>query len=200
MANYECKKGWLLAPDENGENVPFFIYVRSKDIMWGSASYPDEIIELARHGYNATTTAPQARLRFNYSDWAISIDEDLSFEATLRLSIGNSSFVMDAGVDATLYQSVKLPIKAVYNENFSIQSTIQGNNDETRTAYSGVDIIQDENKFVAGIKVELNNQILKFHKNFSNISSYLNSYVYITVKGVLGMTAVETPEEVPTEE
>ena len=35
MINRECLKGWILAPSPtDGENVPFFVYVRDKDIIW----------------------------------------------------------------------------------------------------------------------------------------------------------------------
>ena len=57
MSNIEIPRGVILVPDKDGKNIPFFIKVRDKDVVWTDTDKTKEHVRnVAIKKYDKLTT------------------------------------------------------------------------------------------------------------------------------------------------
>lgn len=185
VKNYSCLKGWLLAPSPtDGTNVPFFLHVRGKDIVWDDSDFPADLIRISKSGDNRTMKQPQSSVNFLYGGWDITANSDYSYEATKKVSVGSGGFTFNDEDDTDLAIKILFPFLTAKDNQLSVVCTINGLNEELAT--SNVNILFDvgyTSDNVTVLNVHLRNLIYKFHEKYDNMDSYINSYVFIRVHG-----------------
>ena len=94
--DFECKKGWIITLDKNGNYVPFFIKVREKDILWTNSNTSMNDIKLSlvrdlnKGDYKTTYVEsdivnPSQILVMKIDGWVYKIKPDYTFEANKTL-------------------------------------------------------------------------------------------------------------------
>lgn len=94
--DFECKKGWIITLDKNGNYVPFFIKVREKDILWTNSNTSMDDIKLGlirdlnkgeyKTAYvESSIINPSQILVMKVDGWTYKIKPDYTFEANKNL-------------------------------------------------------------------------------------------------------------------
>ena len=101
MANpvFKVKKGFLIARDNTtGNYLPFFLNVRSNDILWkGENGLSDSIKNMLANAEDLTDViTPNTMMRFNINQWKIFITSPVTYKANLNLPITNTWFRLGA--------------------------------------------------------------------------------------------------------
>ena len=127
MANYNCPKGFLIAQNENGDQLPFFVYTREKDIIWDESLIDDdgfinghtvslrEVNESTIKRYIRTETVD-----LYHDEWYIKVFNDLTYDAYKSVSFDDLSIADDK---MSLYKKMELPF---YSNKYglNIQTTV----------------------------------------------------------------------------
>lgn len=186
--NYICQKGWILAPSPtDGKPVPFFVQVRSKDIHWDESSLPDNLVRVAREGKNFKTGNPSAKVTFVKDEWNIDAESDYTFTATKRLNIVNDGFTINTDDDTDLYLDFVFPFAIVNDGHFSINCTLNSICEDIATATINVDLDGADGDYITSARLHLRNLIYHFDSNYAYNDHYIQSYIYVTIKGTMSI-------------
>lgn len=183
--SFLVKKGWLIAQDEYGNMLPFFLHVRDKDIKWQSDH--SEIIENIIKMNNITNIAevnPSQRISFMSENWRVEADCRNSL-CTLYTSIKftKNTFGMNANRD-DLFGNITLPVSFVNNEEFNILCTL--NTGLEQLAFSNIianKVVSNNTGMIDNVVIHVRNPIYKFNSSFYNLPAYKESSIYVTVNG-----------------
>jgi hypothetical protein len=177
----KCLKGWILAPSPtDGTNVPFFVQVRDKDIVWDEKTLPEELKALVDAGEDKEINYTGAYWSFKKNGWNVKLNVDGSYSATRRLVIGNT-FQPIYETSACIEKPLTLPFDTVNDGTFHFSLSVASDNISMKSATSGIYKI-DGNTF-DNIQIYLQNNQYPFQARFSSANIYSDSYLYIKVEG-----------------
>ena len=93
MKNRECLKGWMVAPSPtDGEYVPFFIYVRDKDIIWDPETITNNFSNyLKEKADNVELHYPMNEWKFQMEGWTVVVHQDGSYHGYKKINIQDVS-------------------------------------------------------------------------------------------------------------
>lgn len=142
--NYNCKRGWIISMDEAGGYVPFFVRVRSEDIMWTTKAIDRYYSSIERnlrnfgYTYNADIQNPSAEMVVNVGNWTYYIKPNGQFRAkyigipsTSDYSIIKTPVSLDRDVTAGANLRIDLPLASVKSDTMII-----GNMDPIGSCYT----------------------------------------------------------------
>lgn len=177
----ECLTGWILSPSPtDGTNVPFFVKVRDKDIVWDENNLPQELKTLVDNSDgDKEIQYTGAYWSFKSNGWFIKLNVDGSYSATRRLVIGNT-FQHTSGVSACIEKPLTLPFDTVNDGSFHFSLSNASDNISVKSATSG--IYKIEGKTFDSIRIYLQNNQYPFQLT-SGQNPYQDSYIYIKVEG-----------------
>ena len=183
MANRECLKGWILAPSPtDGVNVPFFVYVRDKDIQWDESNLPENLNKLSLKGTDREVFYPNYQWKFEFNNWIINLYQDGSYEAIKKISVTD---FFTYNTESNLTAKIILPFETINDKNFSIQSTIISSDDDITGSTISVAPVSDN--IIDNIDVILRNVTYHYRENFKTNGDYNNSYVNVSVTGKINL-------------
>lgn len=181
MTNRECLKGWILAPSPtDGQNVPFFVQVRDKDIVWDIKNISKELNELSLLGSSREVFYPACQWKFKINKWDVTLKQDATYTATRKIRVAE---IFDYINESTLLGNTDLPFETMNDTYLSVQCTIMSSDNDIETSVISVSPIEDE--LVKTIDLKLRNNGVIYSNEFKTSGEYSNSYVYITVTGKL---------------
>lgn len=173
----ECLKGWILAPSPtDGQNVPFFVYVRDKDIKYDARNVSNQLNNLYLKGENGDILYPVTDWKFDMNGWRISLTQDGVYEAKRKVDISEVFKITTS--NAIMESPLYLPLETKNDDEFHSQLTLS--TDKTSLAASSLTFQIIDNK---GIIDRLNLAIINTFYGFEDVKTYKNSYVYVTVTG-----------------
>ena len=175
----KCKKGWFIASsNEQGEYVPFFTIVRDKDVIWDVRTINEAFPLIMTSVDDAKLNYPNATITVTVDNWHVTINEDCTFTARGKFSIGESSVISDNNREIKM--NIELPFTTKNDDNLNIQVTkastktdIICSREYVVPAYNG--------ETLENISVNLYNTI----GTFTNLALYRDQYVYVQVSGLL---------------
>lgn len=177
----ECLKGWLLAPSPTDkEYVPYFIYVRDKDIIWDEKNLPEDLKRLSDLAESKEIIFVNSYWNFSYKDWRIKLYTDGRYEAKKRISIGEK-FDNITESHSQIKGSIDLPFSTLYDDEFMITITTSSSDTTIKTALSGFYQINDE--IIDKVTLYLENPVYIFSSNFKSSHKYDDSYLFIKIEG-----------------
>lgn len=179
MADRECRRGWILAPSPtDGKDVPFFVYVRDKEIVWDINNISKELNELSLLGSNREVFYPTCQWKFRINDWIVTLNQDATYTATRKLSLPQ---VLSYINESTLSGNTTLPFETMNDEYFNIQCTLMSiDNDITSSTIS---VIPESEEVIRRVGLTLRNTAVIFSDEFVTSGEYSNSYICITTTG-----------------
>ena len=181
MSDRECLKGWILAPSPtDGENVPFFVKVRDKDIVWGTTNVPEELKELLARGEDNFVVVPSSYWKLKVKGWNVELHADGSYVAKKKINIGEN-FVSNEITSGMLYHNLELPFETIVDDELFITNTIKTNMPNVGQSFVIHGEIEEEsfNK----MNLYLVNATYNFPTNFKETHIFDKSYVYIKIEG-----------------
>ena len=186
---FKCKKGWVVASDKDGNYTPFFVYTRSKDIVWDQSAMASvlrrfygkdnfDIIEMR-------TYLPGVTESFRVDDWDATVNLGTKIiELKQRVCVAEKfEFAKEGDLTDLLYK-VKLPVPIIGDSDFSISYTLSGENNQVSTAT--VNVFNDYNiltRMSENLDIHMKNLCYFFHRDFKNMDEYKKSYLFITIRG-----------------
>ena len=165
MANRECLKGWIISPSPtDGVNVPFFVYVRDKDIQWDESNLPENLNKLSLKGTDRKVFYPNYQWKYKFNNWIINLYQDGSYEAIKKISV--TDFF-------------------TYNTESKLTGTIISSDDDITGSTISVAPVSDN--IIDNIDVVLRNVTYHYRENFKTNGDYNNSYVNVSVTGKINL-------------
>ena len=179
MAERECLKGWIMAPSPtDGKDVPFFVYVREKDIVWDSDEKAIEMEKVASNGSNVQTCYPSRQIKFEKDKWVITLNQDLSYTATRKVSIYREFNTEDTN---SIRGIVNLPLDTLNDNNFTVQCTKMSDVMEVIT--SNISVLPETDSIVSNIEITIDNNSDDVFVDFDTNERFSNSFICVTVTG-----------------
>lgn len=169
--NRKCLKGWILTPSPtDGESVPFFVQVRSKDIHWDPANLPSTYLNI----YNASDTKKHTIRTdvwtFTRNNWNIELYNDLGVRANYKLNIKS----MTRQSANKLSAHVTLPLN-INTNTMTVQCTVRAYGECEASAIVSYELMSND------LNIILTNHNVPFSESNANISA--NSVVDIVIQG-----------------
>ena len=181
MTNRECLVGWVLAPSPtDGTNVPFFIQVRDKDIVWDEKTLPQDLKQLSEIGDSKEVYFTGAYWKIDYRGWRIKLNIDGTYNAKKKINIGESFDDITTN-SASIVATIALPFRTLNDGDFFISMTNISDDLRIKSATNGIKEIRDE--AFESIQIYLQNTQYFFSSNFKLNSLYTDSYMYINIDG-----------------
>lgn len=187
MAEYTCKKGWLLAPDpETGMNVPFFVHVRGKDIVWSiNENIEEGVLDTIKNGSIVKKyLTPQINTILSRDGWEVTSFGDDRYEATKRLEVSKSQFLYYNNLSYDIYTNLNLPFVTLDDERLNITCTMKSESLDLNSASINLKYSVSENA-VSTVEVHLVNPVYNFDPEREQNTEYNNSVIFIRVSGRL---------------
>lgn len=167
----KCLKGWILTPSPtDGESVPFFVQVRSKDIHWTPANLPSTYLNLYNVSDTKKHTIRTDVWTFTTNNWNIELYNDLGVRANYKLNI--KSMTRQSANKLSAYVSLPLVMDT---STITVQCTVQAHGDCEASAIVSYELMSN------GLNVTLTNYNVPFDESNANVSS--NSAVDIAIQG-----------------
>ena len=181
MADRECLKGWILAPSPtDGENVPFFLHVRDKDIIWGDSNFPKELKSLLDQSEENFMEVPSSYWKMKVKGWNIELHCDGSYVAKKKINIGEN-FIPAQTASPSISCNVELPFETLSDDSLFISYEIK--TDMTQMVQSFVGQKEMEEESFDNMNVYIVNASYNFPTNFKETHIFDKSYLYIKVEG-----------------
>lgn len=176
-----CLTGWLLSPSPtDGTNVPFFVNVRDKDIVWDERNLPISLKELSDLGENKKIFYTGSYWKYDYNDWSIELKVDGTYRAKKKINIGES-FDDISSNSTTINSNLRLPFNTINDNDFSVSITNISDDTRIKSSINGIKNITTD--AFDSIDVYLNNNQYLFSANFKSNSLYTDSFLFINVEG-----------------
>lgn len=177
----KCNVGWLVSQIPNdGRYVPFFVKVRSKDIVWYDLPSEEVLSVLNENEMDEYQILyPNTSLKFIRDGWHIKLNYDFTFEINKKFYI-DSSFVLDKTRKELCLKDVELPFLTSYDKDFSISATKVIKNASTNTSvkYANCAIQMDNVDVVAVTKPHEFNGLVTTEIDNYNISDTIDICLY----------------------
>lgn len=181
MADRECLKGWILAPSPtDGENVPFFVKVRDKDIVWDIDNFPEELKDLLTQGEDNFVVVPSSYWKLKVKGWNVELHADGSYVAKKKINIGEN-FISNEIASSFIYYNLELPFDTLVDDELFITNTIKTDMPNIGQSFVVHKEIEDES--FTNINLNIINATYNFPTNFRETHIFDKSYVYIKIEG-----------------
>lgn len=179
MSTYNCKKGWLVYLDENGEYVPFFMHVREKDIIWDSdSSFMNELIKKSPQFKGMDVNVIFPKIKCDKNGWEYVINSDFSFKARKKVHIGSSNgfSLID---NHTLLKELTIPF-LINTRSSYINCMIDSKNALLRNCIVSTKTPETDTFKTFEVYLTSRDEI---PDDYDVTSTYVKSFVTITVEG-----------------
>ena len=188
MANYECKKGWLLTPDEkSGVNVPFFVYVRDKDIMWSLEELDQKAVKAFMNGSIVESRiAPKITTILSKNGWEITAFGDDRYEATKKIKVGSTQFKENSSLPYDIFTTLNLPFTTMNDDRLNITCTMKSTSMDLASA--SFNLNHSDSESISSVEVHLLNPVFNFDPDREQNSEYNNSTIYVRISGRLKLS------------
>ena len=190
MSNYTCKKGFMLSEDEKtGKYVPFFIYVRGKDILWSTEdSIESKVLSTIKNSTDSIKyIEPKITTVLTKNGWEVTSFGDDRYEATKRIEIEATKFNNYSNQSHDIYTSLALPFKTMDDERFNITCTMKSKNIDLNSATFNVLYSASSSK-ISSVDVHLINHIFKFDPDREQNTEYNASTIFVRISGRLALS------------
>lgn len=182
MSERECLKGWIMAPSPtDGKDVPFFVKVRGKDIVWDTSDNSKELEKIANKGSNVEFVNPQGQWKFNVDKWVVTLNQDATYTANIKVNIPREFTQED---ETSLRGVIDLPLETLNDVNFNIQCTKM--TDVNELIKSDVTVLPEFEAITSSIEISIDS---REEGGFFNIDfdRIYNSFICITVTGKVNL-------------
>lgn len=189
MADYTCKRGWILSPDpETGNNVPFFVYVRDKDIIWTTEnSIENGVLDVIKNGSIVQKyLAPSIQTILSKSGWEITSFGDDRYEATLRINVGETEFKFYNNLSYDIFTELDLPFETVNDGRFNVSCVTKSKSLDLNTASFNVEF--NDTSSITKMKLHLLNPIYNFETEMNKNTEYNTSEIFVRISGRLNLS------------
>lgn len=178
----ECKKGWVVSRDANGNYVPFFVNVRSKDIVPTDNETSPLILNLRSYGTNGKIISNSQIYNFDLQSWNISVlnDEEISYRK--KISIGSDGNVNLAS-PSDMVITLELPLPLIDDELLDVRINKSVFNAQLAYATDNIEFVHDSNRNISAVKIHFYNLSYLFPANFRDNDTFKNSYIYFNITG-----------------
>lgn len=195
---HQCKRGFIITQDNDGNYVPFFIKVRDDDIVWKNSdnnqTFKNLKGTLKTYGYEFSSELqnPSPELHIVCDKWNFYIREDYSFRATYAAIPDKSNYIADyispdksTLSGAHIYINIPIPtlqdIIVIGNISPSIGSSIISYTPFRKRSYHPSDSfdyinISLSSSFQPNVIAEYNNKIISDLLN-GDITPRINLYI-----------------------
>lgn len=185
MKTFFVKKGWLIAKDDFGNMLPFFLKVRDKDIVWQSKN--NEFIENILRDKavtNITEISPNKLIGFTLGNWNVEVDYTRRLcNMRTRVDFTSDSFDLNSGKD-TLSSNLSLPLTLLDNDKLHIQCHISSESVKVATSSASVcKLFDGVTKMIHNLSLKVFNSTYKFPTTYYSDDAYKFSSIYIEVRG-----------------
>lgn len=201
--DFECKKGWIITLDKDGNYVPFFIKVREKDILWTNSNISmddiklDLVRDLNKGDYKTAYVEsdiinPSQILVMKVDGWIYKIKPDYTFEANKTvLEIPHTNWIPEYKSVSTgnskenylvkLSYNLKLPFK-VKTENIELHYNLIHSEPlcshsllfHNKCYHNTTEYQNDHEKFIDKLTLELHDIGMNIMNNDIAIIDYKN--------------------------
>lgn len=142
MGDVRVPRGFLVIPSSQAEAqessslyVPFFLRVRSEDILWDSdmgdtsGAMSDRINALDQGVVREILEiVPETAYRATKNDWAIQVESDGLCTMTKQIPIAGNGFSIVDESNQTISARINFPATLLNNAFFNVQVTLYGSN------------------------------------------------------------------------
>lgn len=173
----KCSRGFLIERREDGTFAPFFIKVRSQDIIWKDGD------EGGGGGGGQSSSAVTVS---DIDGWTVTKYKDEYYTATKAISVDDVYFYRDID-DTKLIGEIALPLSIISAKYFNANVGVNGANDAIATSHVNVAPVIGETSRITSLKITIRNLVYTFPSNWTEDESYENSKLYITVSGRLNI-------------
>ena len=178
-------KGWIIAKDEFGNMLPFFIHVRDKDIIWDAKDeeFIDQIMK-TKDISDIREVAPNKIIKFTSGKWEVEVDYP-NKTCTMYTSVDFTSDSLDLNDSRDdLSCNLVLPLTLANNRKLNIQSSLA--TEYEKVGYSSLSVcklVEGTTGEIMNVVLHLRNQTYKFPTNFYEVDDYKFSSMYIRITG-----------------
>lgn len=189
---YKCKKGWIITSDKDGNYTPFFVNVRSKDIVWDQSS----ITSVLRKFYGKDnfdivemrTFLPGVTENFKINGWDINVNLGTRLiQFKKEISIAESFDFVKSNDLSEIHYFLTLPVPIISDADFLVSHTINGKNKQVNLSMINVETVETDQssltRMAYHIDIKLTNLFYLFHDNFKNMTEYKESFIYLDITG-----------------
>lgn len=177
-----CGKGWLVTPSKtDGEYVPFFMYVRDKDIIWDETNLPELLRKTAAKGENMSLNYPMYQWNFDVDSWSVKLHQDGSYEATKKIDINKNCEMFDS---SQIDVSISLPFKTMNDDEFNIQITKNCHGTDMLHATVNMNPLENEESNDV-ISVSLLANGFYFNTDLETNEQYNDQFLFVRVTGFI---------------
>lgn len=177
----ECLKGWILAPSPtDGTNVPFFINVRDKDIIWDEKNLPADIKTLSELGDNRKLYFLGSYWKFDCLGWNVELSVDGTYKAKKKVNIGEVFDNVNTNSN-NITATLQLPFSTINDNDFTISITNVSDELRIKSATNGMKNVT--NSIFNSIQIYLYNAQYPFAANFKLNNLYTDSFLYVNIEG-----------------
>ena len=162
---FKCSRGFLVKKDKNGRYLPFFIKVRSQDII-----------------YDKKPTETKVSID---DDWTCKIENDTYFDGTLNAQINNMNFSLNSSRNEFIGE-FDIPYSVIYVNSFCVNSNIISYSDVLTESTINVVPVNTGGR-ISKIRVYIRNTNQTYPSTWSTNLDFIESTVNIRVSGVIGM-------------
>jgi len=186
----EVPGGWLITILKDGRYAPFFVKVRESDIHW-SDKVPAEIVDAVGIYNDYEVINPSSYIESEINGWKCKFNTDLTCEFVKEIRMDRGFSLQDN--DCILRGLVELPVKLDPTSGFIPSVSISTRQEELRTATISVskivtnEVVQNIGNlsYIESFEIFMANPIYRFHSNFKEIYEYMETSIYITIRGNL---------------
>lgn len=125
----ECPRGWMIAKNSDGIDVPFLIKVRNSDIYYSSTvsgkyQMAGVFTESQMKNMDVTIVPPGQTYMMKVGDWYCWLNNNETFDIGTTLTVDNSIFELSED-HLKLTTTVTFPWKVVYKNILNVSTTKQ---------------------------------------------------------------------------
>lgn len=191
---YKCKKGFLVTQDDDGVYIPFFLFVRDKDIV--PSVNPDFPIELKGYDYELYSlvrelepTIGKPLIKFTYNGWNVELKSDYSYEALMKVPVNADNFSTRNNNPYILRHEQKLPVYS-RSDNFFAFLTMESDDSEILSVIPSYHLNLNNEGYGKDLVKSIDIRISNYHNDLmDNIGFYTNAFVNVKIIGQLaGLT------------
>lgn len=194
---FKIKKGFIIAFDENsGRYVPFFVNVRSNEILWkDQAGFSSTIKGLVNSAEVKEKIEPNTTYRFDSNLWKILTLSNNMYQGTMIIPFTNTFFQLrsinegnltgenDPNFGTELVAKITFPTAFVSESDFSLRFTINTKNDVLGRCNVCFSPYQNSDGLYEGCYIRVLSNVYRFPETFYYNDEYINSKLHIELRG-----------------
>ena len=174
---YACPTGFLIKNNGDGKFVPFFVKVRSQDIIW------DPKDKHSGGGGSGSASTGGGNIQ-KYGIWTVNLVSSNYYDGTAQIPINTKRFSVDEDDKSMMSGDVELPFTISDKNSFFVTGSLYARNINLRTA--SVSFAPNEaSGGISSVKVTIQSLAYPFERNWAGRSDYTSSRLYIRVSGIM---------------